>query len=180
MSKCRKCGRHGLFLMVNIKTGLCANCQRELMQKETEPLNPEPQKPVEKSIEIPTVYIGNHMKSKLIEKFEDVELQRPDSMPDFSKIDCCDNVYFVVENDMVIAKRIVETLGFVTDAHIASEIKNSLEKHRPIFSQILGYDDETGEIHLVIAFYKIIDYDYTDYVEERDESLDDETVGYYR
>ena len=94
MSKCRKCRRHGLFLMVNIKTGLCANCQREIMQKETEPLNPEPQKPVEKSIEIPTVYIGNHMKSKLVEKFEDVELQRPDSMPNFSKIDCCDNVCF--------------------------------------------------------------------------------------
>lgn len=33
------------------------------------------------------------------------------------------------------------------------EIKNSLENHRPIFSQILGYDDK---------------------------SLDDETVGYYR
>ena len=180
MSKCRKCGRHGLFLMVNIKTGLCSICQREIMQKKIELLNSETQKPVEESIEIPTVYIGNNMKSKLIEKFEDVELQHPDSMPDFSKIDCCDNVYFVVENDVVIAKRIVETLGFVTDAHIASEIKNSLEKHRPIFSQILGYDDETGEIHLVIAFYKIVDYDYTDYVEERDNSLDDETVGYYR
>lgn len=61
-----------------------------------------------------------------------------------------------------------------------AEIKNSLEKHRPIFSQILGYDDETGEIHLAIAFYKIVNYDYTDYVEERDKSLDDETVGYYR
>ena len=180
MSKFRKCRRHGLFLMLNIKTGLCANCQREIMQKETEPLNPEPQKPVEKSIEIPTVYIGNHMKSKLVEKFEDVELQRPDSMPNFSKIDCCDNVCFVIENDVVIAKRLVETLGFVTDAHIASEIKNSLKNNRPIFSQILGYDDETGEIHLVIAFYKIVNYDYTDYVEERDESLDDETVGYYR
>jgi len=180
MSKCRKCGRRGLFLKVNIKTGLCANCQREAMQNETEPLNLEPQKSVEESIEIPTVYIGNNMKSKLTEKFEDVELQRPDSIPDFSKISCCDNVYFVVEKDVVIAKRIVETLGFVTDAHIASEIKKSLEKNRPIFSQILGYDDETGEIHLVIAFYKIVNYDYTDYVEERDNSLEYETVGYYR
>ena len=39
-------------------------------------------------------------------------------------------------------------------------------------------DDETGEIHLVIAFYKIINYDYTDYVQDRDDSLEYETVRY--
>lgn len=178
MLRCKKCGRLGLFTTINKISGVCSICERaSVLEQIDSPVHVEPLEP---SIEIPTVYIGNNMKSKLIEKFEDVELQRPDSMPDFSKIDCCDDVHFVVENDVVIAKRIVETLGFVTDAHIASEIKNSLENHRPIFSQILGYDDKTGEIHLVIAFYKIVNYDYTDYVEERDKSLDDETVGYYR
>ena len=89
MSKCIKCGRHGLFLFVNIHTGLCSECQKKLQEKTVE----FPQSPVtERSIEIPTVYIGNSTKSKLTEKFEDIKLQCPESLPDFSKIDCCDNV----------------------------------------------------------------------------------------
>lgn len=174
MSKCRNCGRHGLFLMVNIRTGLCSDCQKELANVVV-----EPPKPAERTIEIPTIYIGNHMKSALSKKYEDVELQCPDSLPDFSKIDCCDDVEFVVENDSVIAKRLCETLGFVTDASIASEIISSIKKKRPIFSQILGYDNETGEIHLVIAFYRIINYDYDLYAQNNDNSLDNETVAYY-
>ena len=39
--------------------------------------------------------------------------------------------------------------------------------------------DKTGEIHIVIAFYKIINYDYDQYTEDRDTSLEFETVGYY-
>lgn len=178
MSKCRNCGKHGLFLMVNIHTGLCSECQKKYEAEQASIINVAPEKPNEQSIEIPTVCIGNNMKYKLIEQFEDVELQRPDSMPDFSKIACCDNVDFLIENDIVIVKRLIETLGFVTDAHVVSQIKKSLEKKLPIFSQILGYDDETGEIHLVIAFYKIINYDYTDYVQDRDDSLEYETVRY--
>ena len=140
MSKCVKCGRHGLFLFVNIHTGLCSECQKKLQEKTVE----IPQSPVtERSIEIPTVYIGNSTKSKLTEKFEDIKLQCPESLPDFS------------------------------------EISKSLEQKRPIFSQILGYDDETGEIHIIIAFYKIINYDYDQYTEDRDTSLEFETVGYY-
>lgn len=177
MLRCKKCGRLGFFVTINRSNGICSICERaSMLELINSPVHVEPLEP---SIEIPTVYIGNNMKSRLIEKFEDVELQHPDSMPDFSKIDCCDDVYFVVDNDVVIAKCLIETLGFVTDAYIVSEIKKSLEKHRPIFSQILGYDDETGEIHLVIAFYKIVDYDYTDYVQDRDDSLEYETVGYY-
>ena len=176
MSKCLRCGRHGLFLFVNIHTGLCSECQKKMQEE----LMVIPQKaPTERSIEIPTVYIGNFMKSKLTEKYEDIELRKPDSLPDFSKIDCCDNVYFAVENGVVVAKRLNEILGFVTDVHLVSEITASLERKRPIFSQILGYDDETGEIHIVIAFYRIVNFDYGQYEEERDNSLEYETVGYY-
>ena len=103
----------------------------------------------------------------------------PESLPDFSKIDCCDNVDFVVQDGVVSAKRFNETLGFVIGEHLVSEISKSLEQKRPIFSQILGYDDKTGEIHIVIAFYKIINYDYDQYTEDRDTSLEFETVGYY-
>ena len=176
MSKCVKCGRHGLFLFVNIHTGLCSECQKKAQEKPAEIPHPTP---TERNIEIPTVYIGNCMKSKLTEKYEDIELERPDSLPDFSKIDCCDNVDFVIENGVVVAKRLNEILGFVTGGHLVSEITTSLEQKRPIFSQILGYDDETGEIHIVIAFYKIVDFDYDQYEEERDNSLEYETVGYY-
>ena len=94
MSKCMKCGRHGLFLLVNVRTGLCSNCQKELQEKPVEIPHPVS---IERSIEIPTIYIGNCLKSRLIEKFEDVELQKPDSFPDFSEIDCCDNVRFYIE-----------------------------------------------------------------------------------
>lgn len=174
MSKCKKCGRHGLFLMVNVRTGLCASCQKDFGARPAEPI-----KPIERTIEIPTVYIGNCMKSRLIEKFEDVELQRPDSLPDFSKIECCDDVHFVIENNVVVAKHLNEILGFVRDANIASNIMKSLDEKRPIFSQILGYDDETGEIHLVIAFYRIVNYDYNQFTEDGDQSLEFETVGYY-
>ena len=77
MSKCVKCGRHGLFLFVNIHTGLCSECQKKLQEKTVE----IPQSPVtERSIEIPTVYIGNCMKSRLIEKFEDIKLKCPESL----------------------------------------------------------------------------------------------------
>lgn len=176
MSKCIKCGRHGLFLFVNIHTGLCSECQKELQEKPAEIPQPTP---TERSIEIPTVYIGNCMKSRLIEKFEDIKLQCPESLPDFSKIDCCDNVDFVIQDDVVVAKRFNEILGFVAGEHLVSEISKSLEQKRPIFSQILGYDDETGEIHIVIAFYKIINYDYDQYTADRDTSLEFETVGYY-
>lgn len=176
MSKCVKCGRHGLFLFVNMRTGLCSKCQKEMNRKAVE----IPQDiPAERTIEIPTVYIGNCMKSKLTCKFEDVELKRPDILPDFRKIDCCDDVDFVVDNGVVIAKHLNETLGFVIEEHLVSEIIKSLECKRPIFSQILGFDDETGEIHIVIAFYRIVHYDYDQYTEDRDESLEYETVGYY-
>lgn len=176
MSKCVKCSRHGLFLFVNIHTGLCSECQKKLQEKTVE----IPQSPVtERSIEIPTVYIGNCTKSRLIEKFEDIKLKCPESLPDFSKIDCCDNVDFVVQDGVVSAKCFNETLGFVIGEHLVSEISKSLEQKRPIFSQILGYDDKTGEIHIVIAFYKIINYDYDQYTEDRDTSLEFETVGYY-
>lgn len=176
MSKCVKCGRHGLFLFVNIHTGLCSECQKKLQEKTVE----IPQSPVtERSIEIPTVYIGNCTKSRLIEKFEDIKLKCPESLPDFSKIDCCDNVDFVIQGGVVSAKRFNETLGFVIGEHLVSKISKSLEQKRPIFSRILGYDDKTGEIHIVIAFYKIINYDYDQYTEDRDTSLEFETVGYY-
>lgn len=178
MSKCRNCGKHGLFLKVNIRTGLCAECQKKYEQEQANIIAP-PQKSVESSIEIPTVYIGNNMKFRLIEQFEDVELQCPDSIPNFSKINCCDNVEFVIENNTVVAKRLVETLGFVRDSHIVAQIKESLEKKKPIFSQVLGYDDETGEVHLVIAFYKIVNYDYTSYAEDKDASLEYETVSHF-
>ena len=117
MSKCVKCGRHGLFLFVNIHTGLCSECQKKLQEKTVE----IPQSPVtERSIEIPTVYIGNCMKSRLIEKFEDIKLKCPESLPDFSKIDCCDNVDFVVQDGVVSAKHFNETLGFVIGEHLVS------------------------------------------------------------
>lgn len=176
MSKCVKCGRHGLFLLVNIRTGLCSDCQKLSQEKPVEITQPVS---IERSIEIPTIYIGNCLKSRLIEKFEDVELLKPDSIPDFSKIGCCDDVYFSIENDVIIAKNFSQVLGCVNDETIASKIRESLNDKKPIFSQILGYDDETGEIHLVIAFYKIVNYDYNDYAQERDESLDSEIVGYY-
>lgn len=176
MSKCVKCGRHGLFVFVNIHTGLCSECQKEQNEKPVESLQ---ETPTERTIEIPTVYIGNCMKSRLTEKFEDVKLKRPDLLPDFKKIDCCDDVDFAVENGVVVAKRLNETLGFVTGEHLVSEITKSLEQKRPVFSQILGFDDETGEIHIVIAFYRIVNYDYDQYTEDRDESLEFETVGYY-
>ena len=176
MSKCVKCGRHGLFVFVNIHTGLCSECQKKQNEKPVESLQ-EP--PTERTIEIPTVYIGNCMKSRLTEKFEDVKLKCPDVLPDFKKIDCCDDVDFAVENGIVVAKRLNETLGFVTGEHLVSEITKSLEQKRPVFSQILGFDDETGEIHIVIAFYRIVNYDYDQYLEDRDESLEFETVGYY-
>lgn len=178
MSKCKNCGKHGFFLKVNKRTGLCPECQKRY-EDEQASLISSPPKSLEQSIEIPTVYIGNNMKFKLIEQFEDVELQPPDSMPNFSKISLCDNVEFVIENNTVIAKDIIETLGFVRDSHIVSRIKKSLDESIPIFSQILGYDDETGEIHLVIAFYKIVNYDYTSYVEDKDTSLEYETVSYF-
>ena len=97
----------------------------------------------------------------------------------FKKFDCCDDVRFIVENGVVVAKYLNEILGFVTGEHLVSEISKSLEKKRPIFSQILGFDDETGEIHIVIAFYRIVHYDYDQYTEDRDASLEYETVGYY-
>ena len=176
MSKCAKCGRRGLFLFVNIHTGLCSDCQKELQEK---PVELPQETSTERTIEIPTVYIGNCYKSRLTEKFEDVELKRPDVLPDFDKFECCDDVYFVIENGVVIAKHLTEILGFVTDKHLVSEITKSLEKKRPIFSQILGFDNETGEIHIVIAFYIIVHYDYDQYTEDRDKSLEYETVGYY-
>lgn len=174
MAKCVNCGRHGLFLRVNVLTGLCPECERTALEKVI-----ETPRSIERSITIPTVYIGNHMKSKLIEKFEDVELQLPDSLPDFSKIDCCDNVDFSIENGVVTAKRLNEVLGTISGNYLITEISTSLKEKRPIFSQILGYDDETGEIHIVIAFYKIVNYDYDQYTEDRDKSLEYETVGYY-
>lgn len=177
MAKCRMCGRHGLFRFVNVRTGLCANCQKELLN----PISPVPPTPSEqeRSIEFPTVYIGNGFKCKLVEKFEDVELEKPDVLPNFSSIDCCDKVFFYVDNGAVIAKNLYETLGHVTDKYLVQEISKSLEQKRPIFSRILGYDDETGEIHIVIAFYKIVNYDYDQYAEASDHSLDYETVDYY-
>lgn len=176
MSKCVKCGRHGLFVFVNIHTGLCSECQKIQNEKPVESLQ---ETPTERTIEIPTVYIGNCMKSRLTEEFEDVKLKCPDVLPDFKKIDCCDDVDFAVENGVVVAKRLNETLGFVTGEHLVSEITKSLEQKRPVFSQILGFDDETGEIHIVIAFYRIVNYDYDQYTEDRDESLEFEIVGYY-
>lgn len=176
MSKCVKCGRRGLFLFVDKRTGLCSDCQKNSQE---ESLNPPQELPTERTIEIPTVYIGNCTKSRLTEKFEDVKLKRPDKLPDFSKISCCDDVYFSIDNGVVVAKCLVEPIGFVTEKHLVSEITKSLEQKRPIFSQILGYDDETGEIHLVIAFYRIVNYDYDQYVEDRDKGLEFETVGYY-
>lgn len=178
MSKCRKCGRHGLFLIVNVRTGLCADCQREFEARSTAAPAAAPA-PAERSIEIPTVYIGNCMKSRLIEKYDDVELQKPDVLPDFSEIDLCDNVTFSVDNGIVTAKRLSSDLGIVADREIAEKIIKSQNEKRPVFSQVLGYDDETGEVHVVIAFYKIVDYDYTDFVEDRDKSLECETVAYY-
>lgn len=178
MSKCRNCGKHGLFLMVNIHTGLCSECQKKYETEQTSVINATPEKSNEQSIEIPTVCIGNNMKYKLIERFEDVELQRPANMPNFSKINCCDDVDFAIENDIIIAKHYTDIIGYIADTHIVIKIKKSLEKKLPIFSQILGYDDETGEIHLVIALYKIVNYDYTDYVQDRDDSLEYETVRY--
>lgn len=174
MSKCKKCGRRGLFFKVDPKTGLCSDCLREL-ERETI----EPPRSIEPTIEIPTVYIGNGLKCRLSKTYKDVELQRPDSLPDFNKISCCDNVEFVVENDVVVAKRICEVLGCVGDKQIAANIISSIDEKRPIFSQILGYDDETGEIHLVIALYRVVNYDYDSYAEDNDDSLADETVGYF-
>ena len=176
MLRCKKCGRLGLFTTINKISGVCSICERaSVLELIDSPVHVEPLEP---SIEIPTVYIGNNMKSKLIEKFEDVELQRPVTMPDFSKINCCDDVDFAIENDMIIARRYTEIIGYIADTHITIKIKKSLENKLPIFSQILGYDDETGEIHLVIAFYKIVNYDYTDYIQDRDDSLEYETVRY--
>lgn len=153
MLRCKKCGRLGLFTTINKISGVCSICERaSVLELIDSPVHVEPLEP---SIEIPTVYIGNNMKSKLIEKFEDVELQRPDSMPNFSKIDCCDNVHFIVENEIVIAKRIVETLGFVTDAHIASEIKNSIENHRPIFHKFVNMMTRPERYILLLPFTKL-------------------------
>ena len=175
MSKCKKCGRHGLFLFVDSHTGLCSNCQKEIATLSTQTAPPT----IERTIEIPTVYIGNCMKSVLVEKFEDVELKKPESFPDFSKFDCCDNVNFAIDGKNIVAKHLHETLGYVTGDYLVSEIAKSFNQKRPIFSQILGYDDETGEIHIVIAFYKIVHYDYDQYTENLDDSLNSETVGYY-
>ena len=178
MSKCRNCGRHGLFLMINIHTGLCSECQKKLELQTVTPV--EPQAPVERSIEFPSVYIGNCTKSKITEKYDDVELRRPDKLPDFSKIECCDDVTFSNDNGVIVAKRLNEILGFVDEQNIASKIIKSLENKRPIFSQILGYDDETGEIHIVIAFYKIVLYDYDQYAEDNDSSLEyEDCIGYF-
>ena len=180
MSKCRNCGRHGLFLMVNVRTGLCADCQREFEARSAAPAAPAaPVVSPERSIEIPTVYIGNDMKSRLTEKYEDVELQKMNVLPDFSKINLCDDVTFSVDGDTVTAKCLVTSLGIVADREIADKIIKSQKEKRPVFSQVLGYDDETGEIHLVIAFYRIVDFDYTDYAQDSDESLEFETVAYY-
>ena len=99
MSKCRNCGRHGLFLMVNVRTGLCADCQREFEARSAAPATPFVSP--ERSIEIPTVYIGNDMKSRLTEKYEDVELQKMNVLPDFSKINLCDDVTFSVDDETV-------------------------------------------------------------------------------
>ena len=177
MAKCRKCGRHGLFLFVNPRTGLCADCQKEL----SNPISPAPPAPTEqeRSIEIPTIYIGNGLKSKLVEKFEDVEVEKTSTFPVFSSIDCCDKVFFNIDNGIVTAKNLYETLGYVTDKYLVQQITKSFEQKRPIFSRILGYDDETGEIHIVIAFYKIVNYDYDQYAEDSDRSLEYETVDYY-
>ncbi len=175
MSKCKKCGRHGLFLFVDSHTGLCPNCQKEIATLSTQTAPPT----IERTIEIPTVYIGNGMKSVLVEKFEDVELKKPESFPDFSKFECCDNVNFSIDDKNIVAKHLRETLGYVTGDYLVSEIAKSFKQKRPIFSQILGYDDETGEIHIVIAFYKIVRYDYDQYTENLDDSLNSETVDYY-
>lgn len=178
MSKCKNCGKHGLFLKVNIFTGLCSECQKSLEEQQKPSI--EPSAPVERYIEIPTVYIGNCLKSRLTEKYEDVELQRPNNKIDFSKIDCCDNVSFFVENDIVFAKVWSQTIGFVDKKYIKNEIQKSLDEKRPIFSQILGYDDETGEIHIVIAFYRIVHYDYDAYEEDNDKGLEfEDCIGYY-
>ncbi len=176
MSRCIRCGRHGFFLSVDRHTKLCSKCQQEMSEIPCEAPAPSS---LERSIEIPTIYIGNSTKSKLVKALEDVELKRPTLLPDFSKIDLCDNVDFSVQGDMIIAKRLNEMLGFIEDSYLVSEIATSLEKKYPIFSQILGYDDDTGEVHIVIAFYKIINYDYDQYTENRDASLEYETVGYY-
>lgn len=177
MSKCARCGKHGLFMKVNIHTGLCNDCQKQFELEKSAP--PVPAAPVEKSIEIPNVYIGNNMKFLKTNQFEDVELIPPDNLPDFSKIHCCDNVSFSVSGDSIVAKRLSSVIGVVGDSSIARSISKSLTDNLPVFSQILGYDDETGEIHIVIAFYRIVDYDYTEYKQDRDSSLDNEIVGYF-
>lgn len=176
MSKCVKCGKHGLFVMVNIRTGLCASCQKQYEKELTAPVAPAP---VEKTIEIPTIYIGNDMKYARIKHFDDVELAKLDTFPDFSKIHCCDDVSFSSTGDGIIAKIYSEVIGRVVDESISKRITESLENKLPIFSQVLGYDDETGEIHIVVSFYKIVDYDYNDYAQERDDTLDNELVAYF-
>lgn len=177
MSKCKKCGRHGLFLMVNVHTGLCSQCQKEFEESRKEPVAPPA--PIELTLEFPTIYIGNCLKCRLIEKHTDVRLVSPVTLPDFSKIDLCDNVYLSVDGDVITAKNYSQTLGTITDPQFVSKIDNSLKQKRPIFSQIQGYDDETGEIEIVLGFYKILQYDYDKYAENLDESLDDEYVAYF-
>lgn len=180
MAKCKKCGKRGLFLYVDSETGFCVDCHQKALREKMSARPPMPApKSNEKTITIPTVYIGNSMKSKLLETFEDVELQKPTSIPNFSKISLCDHVKFQVINGIVTAKHYNEILGYITDTHLASALKSSLQEKRPIFSQIQGYDDETGEIHLAIATYKIVAYDYDQYEEDRDASLEYENVDYY-
>lgn len=177
MSKCRKCGRHGLFLMVNVHTGLCSQCQKEFEEEHKKPV--EPPAPIEHTLEFPTVYIGNCLKCRLIEKHTDVSLIRPAALADFSKINLCDNVFFSVDGNVITAKNYSQTLGTITDPQFVSKIIDSINEKRPIFSQIQGYDDETGEMEIVLGFYRIVNYDYDKYTENLDESLDDECVAYF-
>jgi hypothetical protein len=163
--------------MVNIHTGLCSECQNEFENEQKKPV--EPPKPLELTLEFPTIYIGNCLKCRLIEKFTDVRLDRPAIMPDFSLINLCDDVSFSVDGDVVTAKRPTQSLGTIANPQLVSKIIKSLDENRPIFSQIQGFDDETGEIDIVLGFYKILNYDYDSYTEDNDKSLELENVGYF-
>lgn len=153
MSKCKKCGRHGLFLMVNVHTGLCSQCQKEFEEEQKKPVDPPA--PVERTLEFPTVYIGNCLKCRLIEKYTDVSLVCPATLPDFSKIDLCDNVSFSVDGDIVTAKNYAQILGTITDPQFVSKITNSIKKKRPIFLKYKVMMTRPEKLKLFSDFIKL-------------------------
>lgn len=136
-------------------------------------------KPIEYTIQIPTVYIGNCVKCRLNDHYTGVQLMRPAAALDFSKVKLCDDVNFTIDGDAVIANNIFQILGTVSDRRLAAKIVTSLKENRPVFSQIQSFDDKSGEIKIALAFYKIVNYDYTSYAEANDNSLMYEEVGYF-